>query len=75
VTTKKKTGDELVNEILAMRDYDAHYLAGFLLQLVAGIADRETAKPAAVAARETLERLADFDTFTAEHTLAKRSDR
>jgi hypothetical protein len=72
MTAKKKTGQELVDEITAMRDYDRDYLTGFLLSLVAGIADRGTVKPPAAAARQVLERLADFDTFTAAHPYAKR---
>ncbi|HEY2086308.1 MAG TPA: hypothetical protein VGH54_09815 [Mycobacterium sp.] len=67
----RPTGEDLADQI-QRHAYDPNFVAGFLANFVAVVADEQTERPAHVAAREALEALADFDTFTADVPAAKR---
>lgn len=69
MATIKPTGAALADQIRG-HEYDANFLMGFLVTFVGHVADKETSKPPHVAAREVLEKLADFDTFVADIPIA-----
>ena len=69
MSAEEKTGDELA-DIVNSLPYNPDYLIAWLLSLVGRITDEQTGSLAHEAAREQLERLADYDTFVAAHPLA-----
>ena len=66
------TGDELADLVL-QQPYNPDYLAAWLLSFIGRVADEQTPELAHVAAREVLEKLADYDTFVAAHPSAAKS--
>lgn len=64
-------GDELAGLVL-QQPYNPDYLAAWLLSFIGRVADEHTPDLAHVAAREQLEKLADYDTFIATHPLAAK---
>ena len=71
MSTPDKTGDELA-EIVNSHPYNPDYLSAWLLSFIGRVADEQTPELAHVAAREVLEKLADYDTFVAAHPLAAK---